>query len=304
MGFKLIKNVFLVLGISLISTALCHAQSEKPPLDDERKVEEEAPQVIRYPMLTEGNGQIYPTYYIELLKLALAKAGKEYTLEPVPLVNFHESRSVMSVAKGLYDIHWMNTNVHRETVLRPIQIPLFKGLIGWRLLMIRAEDQALLSGPDSLETLKSLRMVQGHDWPDLEILERNGFNVARASNKEGMFRMLHAGRVDLFPRSMIEIWNETESFSELSLAVDEHIVLVYPAAYYFFVRRADKALAEVIELGLNRAIEDGSFDDLLMRYVGESIKRSNLENRRVLHLSNPLMTPATPYDRSELWFRP
>ncbi|ROQ20267.1 amino acid ABC transporter substrate-binding protein (PAAT family) [Marinimicrobium koreense] len=286
-----LKGVLLAVALSGVSWA------------DSNTAEGEA-LVIRYPMLGEEYGQTWSNYFLELLTLALEKAGEEYVLDPVTLSNFRESRSVMSVAKGVYDIHWMNTNATRETVLRPVRVPLFKGLIGWRLLMVRSGDEDQFANMTDLEPLRDLKTVQGHDWPDSAILEHNGLPVIRTPHWEGMFKMLYAGRVDYFPRSVVEVWKEQRVFSELELAVDEHVVLVYPSAYYFFVRRNNERLAEAIERGLLAAIDDGSFDRVIMAHFGESLKRARLDERTLIRLDNPLMTPDTPLDRPELWYRP
>lgn len=265
---------------------------------------EEEPLVVRYPVLSEEYGQTRDEYFSRVLALALDKAGQPYRLEPVTLSNFRESRSVMSVAKGIYDIHWMNTNPTREMVLQPIRIPLFKGLIGWRLLLLRQQDKNRFEGMTGLKPLKGLTAVQGHDWPDSTILEANGLDVVRTPHWQGMFRMLYAGRVDYFPRSVLEIWDEQRTFKELSLVVDDHVALQYPAAYYFFVRKENHELAALVENGLNRAIEDGSFDRLLMAHFGDDIERANLSERRIIRLENPTLTPSTPLKREELWYQP
>ncbi len=116
--------------------------------------------------------------------------------------------------------------------------------------------------------------------------------------------MLYAGRVDYFPRSVVEVWHEQKTFSELNLAVDPHVALVYPSAYYFFVHRDNVPLANAIERGLLLAIEDGSFDRVLMAHFGESLSKARLDERTIIRLDNPLITPQTPLDRSELWYQP
>ncbi len=260
--------------------------------------------VIRYPVLGEHYGQNRPNYFLELLTLALDKSGSDYALEPITLSNFRESRSVMSVAKGVYDIHWMNTNATRERVLRPIRVPLFKGLIGWRLLMVRDGDRDRFANMSSLEPLRALKTVQGHDWPDSAILKAHGLGVVQTSHWEGMFKMLYAGRVDYFPRSVVEVWHEQKVFSELNLAVDPHVALIYPSAYYFFVHKNNVRLAEAVERGLLLAIEDGSFDRVLMAHFGASLAKARLDERTIIRLDNPLLTPETPLDRPELWYQP
>lgn len=297
---------YWVINVRLVSLCLWLFLWPGTPVTAAKAPEsgQEEPLIIRYPVLGEEYGQTRDNYFSGLLALALDKAGRSYRLEPVTLSNFRESRSVMSVAKGIYDVHWMNTNPTRESVLQPIRIPLFKGLIGWRLLLLREQDKNRFDGMKGLEPLKGLTAVQGHDWPDSAILKANGLEVVKTPHWEGMFKMLYAGRVDYFPRSVLEIWDEQRTFDELNLVVDEHIALHYPAAYYFFVRKESRELAALIENGLNKAIEDGSFDRLLMTHFSDDIKRANLSERRVIRLDNPTLTPSTPLEREELWYQP
>lgn len=270
----------------------------------QESVHHEEPEVIRYPWMNVPYGQTRSDYFLELLRLALNKADKKYELEPVVMAEFRESRSAQSIAKGTYDIHWMHTNDRREASLLPVRIPLFKGLIGWRLLMVRESDRDQFSSVLNLDDLKPFAAVQGHDWPDSGIMISNGLRVVQASNWEGMFRMLYADRVDYFPRSVIEVWSEVEQFEEMNLAVDSHIALFYPTAYYFFVSRNNPVLAEAIEQGLELAIEDGSFEKVFMAHFGEYIRKSDLGSRRIIHLHNPLFTSEALLERPELWYQP
>lgn len=263
------------------------------------------PLVVRYPSLANPYGQVYNhNYYLEMLHLALASSGRDYRVETVPLPDFREVRSEISLATGVYDIHWLHTNRQRETRLRPIRIPLLKGMIGWRLLLIPEQAQERFSAITHVDQLRKLRTVQGHDWPDALILQHNGFSVIRSANWEGMFRMLALGRVDYFPRGATEVHSEIAQFPDHGLAVEQSLVLHYPSAYYFFVARDNDELAEVIEKGLNVAIANGSFDQVFNTYFGEKIEAFDLNSRTVLRLENPLLPPKTPLERAELWFDP
>src|SRR5690625_6299745 len=95
------------------------------------------PLVVRYPSLANPYGQVYNhNYYLEMLHLALASSGRDYRVETVPLPDFREGRREISLPPGVSDIHWLPTNRHRETRLRPIRIQFLKGMIGWRRLLI------------------------------------------------------------------------------------------------------------------------------------------------------------------------
>lgn len=66
-------------------------------------------------------------------------------------------------------------------------------------------------------------------------------------------------------------------------------------------RRASE-LTRVIEQGLESAIASGEFEELFYRFHGSAIARSNLQERTVLKLENPLLPENTPLHRQELWF--
>ena len=120
-------------------------------------------------------------------------------------------------------------------------------------------------------------------------------------NNSGLFKMLSKQRIDYFPRSVLEIWEEADQHAEEGLVVEASIVLQYPAAIYFFVNKKNQALARRLEEGLRRAIADGSFDALFFERFGEVIRRARLAARTRFDLENPLLSSETPLDQPELW---
>lgn len=246
-------------------------------------------------------------YVVELLQLALEHSGGDYRLEP-SLEPVPQSRAQHSVEQndGNFQVMWAMTTREREAVLAPIRIPIYKGLIGWRVPLVRAEQAQRLAAVTNLDALKALRIGQRHDWPDTAILRANGLTVLTSPSYEGLFRMLQAGRFDLFPREVVVAWDEEKRAREqgLDLAVDEHLVLHYPTALYFFTSKARPDLTAALERGLERAIADGSFERLFQRRHGESIRRARLDQRRVIELQNPDLPDTAPLGRAELWYDP
>jgi ABC-type amino acid transport substrate-binding protein len=176
-----------------------------------------------------------------------------------------------------------------------------KGLLGWRLGLIRKGDQGLIAGINTLDDLKRVRLAQGQEWPDTQILQANGVNVITAPKYEGLFKMLTGKRFDYFPRSVMEIWDE-QAINAETLEVEPHLALHYFYDAYFMVNRKNTKLAQVIREGLEKAIADGSFDKVFQQYFGERLRKARLETRTVIELRNPLLTPGTPSDRPELWY--
>ena len=60
-------------------------------------------------------------------------------------------------------------------------------------------------------------------------------------------------------------------------------------------------LVKSIRQGLELALIDGSLEKLFMRYYGDIVTKLKNEQRRVFKLTNPLLSPLTPLERSELW---
>ncbi len=241
---------------------------------------------------------------MQLLSLALAKAGRHEELQSHALFML-QARSIRELEQGRgLDVIWTMTSAEREAQLLPIRIPIDRGLLGWRLLLVRKDALPRFAQVRSLVDLQPLRAGQGADWPDTTILRAAGLTVDESARYGDMFRKLSAGRIEYFPRGLLEVWGELEARRDESLAVEPRLVLHYPAAMYFFVNKRDAALAADISRGLEKALHDGSFDALFQRYFGASIKRAGLGERQVIELRNPLLPALTPLADTRLWYRP
>lgn len=226
------------------------------------------------------------SYPVELLELALARAGGHYRPRPSALP-IPQSRAVRLLAAGqVIDVLWTVTSPERERTLRPVRVPIDRGLYGWRLLLVRAGEQARFDAVATLADLARLRGGQGHDWPDLPILRGAGLDVAAASSYDGLFEMLARGRIDYYPRALPEAWPELEQRAALALAPEQRLLLHYPSAMYYFVSPRDRELAQALERGLEAAWADGSFAALFERHFGAAIARAGVAGRRVLRLPN------------------
>lgn len=258
-------------------------------------------EIVRFPR-PEFEGDRRFDYALRLLKLGLSKTGTDYRIE-LATIAMNQERQVSELEAGrTIDVAPIPSSAEREARLLPIRIPIGKGVLGWRIGLIREDGQALFAGINSLEGLKRVRLAQGQDWPDTLILRANGINVITAPRYESLFKMLASERFDYFPRSVNEIWDELEHHAG-SLQVESHVALHYFYDAYFMVNKKSTRLAEDIREGLERAIADGSFDRLFDEYHGERLRKARLDERIVIELSNPLLTPGTPIDRPELWYR-
>lgn len=252
----------------------------------------------------EATNDTRTAYPLKLLRLAFDKVGAHPILR-ASKVPMQQGRALTELARGgTVRVVWSMTSIEREAALLPIRIPIYKGLIGWRLPLVRAEEPDLLSDVHSVQELRHFTAGQGHDWPDTEILRGNGLNVVGVPRYDSLFQMLAMKRFDYFPRSISEIWAEAQQHRADGIVIDRNLVIRYPTAFYFFVNKHDTALAKTIRSGLEHAIADGSFDRLFCQHHTRVIKQARLERRTVIELNNPILPPQTPLARKELWFHP
>ena len=91
-----------------------------------------APQLIIYPQAESANDN-RSNYPLQLLELALTKAGVEHVLQPSSS-KMPQGRALIQLAAGHdVDVVWSMTSRQREQDLLPIRIPIDKGLLGWRI---------------------------------------------------------------------------------------------------------------------------------------------------------------------------
>jgi len=265
--------ILLVVG-SLFSTPLYAEQA--------------APVTVRYPA-SDSNPYYYKRvkYFVEILELALSKSDHQYQLEKVSLPFMNESRSKTNIMANIYDVHWLNAQPFLDNGLQPIRIPLCKGLTGWRVFFIRPEAQQAFSAIKNITDLKHYTAGNGNDWPETVLYRHAELPQKLSGSWKGLFNMLKQNRIDYLSRSALEIYDEENAFPDWNLKIESQLVLQYPAAYYFYVNSTNQQLAADIQVGLERAIADGSFDKIFNLYFSEKIKKLDLSSRRIIKISAP-----------------
>ncbi len=250
------------------------------------------PLVVIHPDRPALNNARYD-YQIALLRLVLKKSGSVYEMRPSKL-NMEQGRMLQQLEEGQdIDVAWSMTSRDRERRLRPIRLSIDKGLIGYRIFLVKQENVSKFAQVSTLVQLRAFDAGQGLHWPDTQIMKANGLNVYGASSHENLFKMLESGRFDYFPRSIKEVWDEVKAHPDMELVIEPSILLRYPAAEYFFVNKKNKVLADTLEKGLRIAIKDGSFDKLFTQYYGEYIRMAGIKNRKLIRLKNPLLPKQT-----------
>lgn len=253
---------------------------------------EETVQEVKFFQSTSENDYRHD-YFVSQLALAMEKTlatHGPYALKPVGF-NTSQKRLIKELtSKGNIDVFWTMTTREREASLYSVNVPLLKNMAGCRLLLVRKGNESVFAKTSKLYELREFKVAQGLYWPDVDILRANGLPVIESPIYRSLFRLLIADRVDYLSRGCHEIWEEEEAYKN-QLLVEPSLLILYDARVIFFTSMANRALGERINIGLQRAIKDGSFDKNFRNYsrrVG-LYQRIDIDNRRIIKLSNPLI---------------
>ncbi|OMH29430.1 ABC transporter substrate-binding protein [Motiliproteus sp. MSK22-1] len=279
MGLKFLSFLFLITFLSL-------AQGQ--------------PVTVSYPRPADN---VRWSYQIDLLKLALEHSEAEYRLVESELV-MTQSRMVAEIRSDRLSVGWMGTSRELEKNMIPIRIPLMRGLLGYRICIIHADNQPLFSAIRRLDDWRKISIGQGLGWADVGILKDAGFDVYEATY-QSLFPMLENGRFDCFLRGINEANAEVAEWkgANPNLTVEDNLLLVYPFAMFFFVSKNNPLLADQIEKGLEAAYADGSF----MQYFNNhpSIRRiledTHVASRRRFDIDNSSLSEETRLIPSVYW---
>lgn len=247
-------------------------------------------------------------YFVDLTRLILSKNKHLYADEKIELVDFKEmtqGRISALLDHNHVDIIWSGTNSERELNYLPIKIPLFRGLLGYRVLLIRQEDKSKFLQIKTPSQLKQLTACQGTHWPDSDILETNGYLVLRVADFHTMYKMLANKRCDYFPRAIFEGYAEQKmaikSFS--NIIVMDDLILNYKLPFYYFVQKNNTELAQRLERGLTTALADGSFMDLMQNHniTKHLFPLEQWQQKRYFELSNAVIASELPLQNNKFW---
>ncbi|PUA27301.1 MAG: hypothetical protein B0W54_11935 [Cellvibrio sp. 79] len=175
----------------------------------------------------------------------------------------------------------------RKGLIR-VGTPILNGFMGYRILLIRTENQAEFSAINTLDELRKLPMGFGKGWEG-HVYKHNGFSVAEALTMPMLLKMLAGKRYYFVPLSAIEIDDSYEIDGvPISNIVPEKSLLIYmPLPVYFYVSPSEPELADRLTLGLNYLKTNGQMEKIFQAYFGERLKRLNLSGRKLIELSNP-----------------
>lgn len=249
-------------------------------------------------------------YFWQLLSAALLAADGNHTLLTY---KFDDSIPQSRVLRAMlddsapYNVTFTGHNAEREALMHQIDIPLTRGLYGYRVFVIHKSDAPLFKNIQSLKTLTDrISVGSGSSWPDTTILKAAGFNV-KTSNITTLWSMLARGRFTAFPRSVYEVGSELKNRGNMvqgtPVMLEETIMLHYPFDLFLYLPPNEKRRADILEQGLRRIYTDGTFMEIFEKdtWIKAALEQISKHNRKIITLKNPLNSERVNNIPAQYW---
>ncbi|MES2675448.1 MAG: transporter substrate-binding domain-containing protein [Pseudomonadota bacterium] len=239
---------------------------------------------------------IYHNYFREVLQLSLEKTVDSYGSYKIIAApaDLTPKRLIAAAEQNLYPNLVFEMAYSGEpdssSKINYVLFPVDFGVMGYRICFVNPAIKETIKHAKNLGDLREHTVGQGLNWVDSTILRHNGFTVNEFDNIANIFKMLTAGRVDLFCHGSNQVFDDYNKFkNEIDLFYDKKFVLKYPLPRFFYLNSNNQQLKARIENGLKSAYKDGSLLKLWDKHFKENMEFANLRKRKVFFLENPLI---------------
>lgn len=181
---------------------------------------------------------------------------------------------------------------NEEKILIPL--PLMKGLLGYRILIIRAADKEKFAAIKTPAQLQQLTMGIPATWADAELFRQNGYPVVEKGSFDELFARLENKEFDYVTFGANEVTGVFKERAAKSgkLMVEPSLLVFYPFPLVFYVNPDNTALAQRVTQGLKIIAKNGELDEVFDRYFAADLTAVELPARTMITLKNPILPAA------------
>jgi hypothetical protein len=185
---------------------------------------------------------------------------------------------------------------------RMIEIPVCKGILGHRLLIILKQHAKRFGSINSIDQLQKMTIGIPATWADADLFRKNGYKVSEKGSLDDNVSRLLAQKIDYITLGVNEIESILEQLGDLKkeLLIEPNILIYYPLPLVFYVHPDKAQLANVVESGLKTAIANGKHAALFEMHHPNIVDRLALRTRKTLQLTNPYLPDSLKHFRAML----
>ncbi len=243
-------------------------------------------------------------YEFGVIEMALEFAEEDYVLEVEEIDGLTQSRLSEMLSNGDVDLMFSGYSTNRENTFLQVNIPMTRGILGHRAFMIHGDKKDALTHVKTIEQLRQFCVGTGTDWPDADIMEKNGFCVERAPRNK-LWEMLENKRFDLLTRAIHEAYRELPEVQAKypQIVLNETVILAYPFDFFIYVPKQNTHLWQIVTNGLLEAYRTGAF---MEHFRNDPAIRRGIQamqsGRQTFHIENQAMDAATRTIDARFWY--
>ncbi|WP_343561921.1 hypothetical protein [Kiloniella sp. b19] len=239
-----------------------------------------------------------------VIKLAIKHAPGDHRLHLIPMGDAVQPRIFNELERGTIDMFFAGHTRERETRFLQIDFPLTRGLLGYRGLIIRDDDQDSFNPVKSLGDLREkVRIGSGVGWPESDLFRKLGMKLT-TSDYDSLWPMLTGDRYDALHRGLLEILPELDQRRHMKVRLEENLMLHLMFDFFLYVRKNDRTRHDILLQGLKNAINNGSYDNLLLKHpqLLRALETLNPLERTIIPIPNPDIAPLVSRIPKDYWY--
>jgi len=202
-----------------------------------------------------------------------------------------QEQAFEALKKGGIDLMIAAASNLREQTTSAIYIPLYRGLLGFRLCLVTKSSNLFDSVRTSQEFIdRGLSVGLGRSWPDSDVYRDNGFKVVLVDVYESLIELLRQQQFDCFSRGIFEVDDELTKYRHTGIKLDEHLIFIYPNANFIYVNVNNHKLKQRLNSGFQIAITDQSFYDIFNSHFSDILIKKGIYERHIFLMGNSRLT--------------
>lgn len=261
---------------------------------------------VKMPKRRDGN-DLQGNYVSSVLQAALVATVEKYG--PYKLSrdfpSITQDRSVKELLEG-ERINTVVSTLHEKYYGSAISIPfpIRRGILSYRVALVHRENKRMFHTLNKADDLNKYTIGVFKELSTWSMMRELGYPLVTSASHQSMFTMLEHRRFDYAFRSVHEVFDELAR-----LQTTAPNVIVEPSRVFHlflptvvFVSPNTPKLAERIERGLVEIYKNGKFFTLFEQFYGDEIAKSNLDQRKVIHLKSPWQGVVKFMDLPGIWY--
>lgn len=247
------------------------------------------------------------TFKREILQAALDHTKEEYGEYDIEVHNYYMNakRGFIELVNGsTINVYFAITQPLWEEKAIAIRIPVRRGLVSYRLLIINSATAEEFAQINTVDELRKKRAGLNDGWTTYQIMEKQKFDIVNVADYDGMFNMLSVKRFDYLLRGVNEIFDEVDQrlMYNPELMIEPHLAVYLPSVTYVFVSKREPRIARRLQRGLEIMSTNGDLERIFDKFYGPSLKKAELDKRTIITIDNPDLPKSVPIEKKHLWF--